>query len=109
MVDNESSIIIYTNYISIAEVSQNARETNPVIPYEKKRRAILQERGEYAVIPQNFADAMHGKERPFATLSDGLTAQRRLSFRLAGQASVHTVQAGEIPEGAAGTPALRIR
>lgn len=74
VVENESGITIYRNQVSTAEVSRNAREPNPVIPFEEDCREILQERDEYAVILQNFADAMHGKTLPLASLSDGLKA-----------------------------------
>ena len=45
-----------------------------MIPYVKESREILQERDEYLIVLQNFADTIQGKAVPLAGFSDGLRA-----------------------------------
>lgn len=74
VVEDNCRITIFQNEESTASVSKSSKEMFPKIPYKEKSWEVKQERDEYAVILQNFTDAMEGREQPFATLSDGLRA-----------------------------------
>ena len=73
-VEDNRVLTLYKNASSTAQVSKTAEESNPVIPYVKESKEILQEKDEYLIVLQNFADAIQGKAAPLAGLSDGLRA-----------------------------------
>lgn len=74
VVEADRYITIWENEVSTSFVSQNAKELNPVIPYSVQSWEVKQEKNEYTVVLQNFADALEGRERPLADFDDGLRA-----------------------------------
>lgn len=74
VVEDNCHVTLCQNEESTMRVSESSQEMFPKIPYETECWEVKQEKDEYAVILQNFADAMEGREEPLATLSDGKRA-----------------------------------
>ena len=74
VVEDDRRITIYRNEQSIADMSKNATDPYCKIPCTKENRDVEQKCNEYITILQNFSDAMHGKAKPLADLTDGLKA-----------------------------------
>lgn len=74
VVEADRFITMWENAASTAYISRSAKELNPVIPYTVRSWEVKQEKNEYAVVLQNFVNAMEGKEAPLADFDDGLRA-----------------------------------
>ena len=74
VVEDDRFLTIYRNEDSTTQVSKTSEEMYAKIPYTAERREVAQAESEYTIMLRNFADAMEGRAKPLATLSDGKRA-----------------------------------
>jgi uncharacterized protein YaiE (UPF0345 family) len=100
VVEDDRFLTIYRNEDSTTQVSKTSEEMYAKIPYTAERREVAQAESEYTIMLRNFADAMEGRAKPLATLSDG-KLQRGLSVGLAAEKDDGSLRPGNIQYGTA--------